>query len=173
MNVRCAGPNLPHRLSRPDPTRRHLGQGFHPALADCRYRAPLPPRLARPNSVDKKWRREWDLNPRGREHLPTRSPGERLRPDSAISPHTIVKPVKTNYGGESGIRTHEARQYLLAFEASAFNRTRPSLPDFNLSLFVIPPLFKKFLKQLATVSAQHTGGNLKAVIEPLVVGQPV
>gem|GEM_PF-3931492 len=31
------------------PTRLTLGQEFDPALADCGYRAPLPPRLARPN----------------------------------------------------------------------------------------------------------------------------
>lgn len=32
-------------------TSRARGQEFNPATADCGYRAPLPPRLARPNSV--------------------------------------------------------------------------------------------------------------------------
>ncbi len=36
-------------------------QAFNPALADCGFRAPLPPRLAR----QIQWRREWDSNPRG------------------------------------------------------------------------------------------------------------
>jgi len=49
MNLRCAGPGSLHRLPRPDPTRLGLGQEFDPAIAGCRYRAPLPPRLARPS----------------------------------------------------------------------------------------------------------------------------
>src|SRR5262249_60983294 len=48
---RCVGPSL-HRLSAwLSPTREHLGREFDPARADCGYRAPLPPRLARPRPI--------------------------------------------------------------------------------------------------------------------------
>ena len=47
---RCVGPSLQRHSSGLSPTRRHLGRGFNPARADCGYRAPLPPRLARPHS---------------------------------------------------------------------------------------------------------------------------
>jgi hypothetical protein len=47
---RRVGPS-PHRHSSGlNSTRRHLGRGFRLAGADCEYRAPLPPRLARPRS---------------------------------------------------------------------------------------------------------------------------
>ncbi len=45
---RRVGPSL-HRLpARLSPNRGNLGREFDPARADCGYRAPLPPRLARP-----------------------------------------------------------------------------------------------------------------------------
>ena len=48
---RRVGPS-PHRHSSGlNSTRRHLGRGFRLAGADCEYRAPLPPRLARPRSI--------------------------------------------------------------------------------------------------------------------------
>ena len=43
-----AGPDLPCRLARVVPQGEDRGQGFNPAVADCGYRAPLAPRLARP-----------------------------------------------------------------------------------------------------------------------------
>ena len=36
-------------LTRAGSTKRSLGREFNPAIADCGYRAPLPPRLARPH----------------------------------------------------------------------------------------------------------------------------
>ena len=75
----CAGPSCQHRLRQAVPKGTGLGQEFNLATADCEYRAPLSPHLARPNST-KKWRRERDSNPRDRGHLSTRFPGERLRP---------------------------------------------------------------------------------------------
>ena len=44
-------PSLHRHSSGLSPTRRHLGRGFRLAGADCEYRAPLPPRLARPRSI--------------------------------------------------------------------------------------------------------------------------
>src|SRR3989304_1394766 len=46
---RCAGPDLHRHPPRLSPTRTDLGRGFDPARADCGYRAPLPPHLARPH----------------------------------------------------------------------------------------------------------------------------
>lgn len=46
---RCAGPGPQRPVSGADPDRERLGWEFDPAVADCGYRAPLPPRLARPN----------------------------------------------------------------------------------------------------------------------------
>ena len=46
--LRCARPNCHRHLYGADPTKTSLDQGFNPAAADCRYRAPLPPRLAQP-----------------------------------------------------------------------------------------------------------------------------
>ena len=46
--LRCAGPIYHHRLSATNGTRGLRGPGFIPAVADCRYRAPLSPRLVRP-----------------------------------------------------------------------------------------------------------------------------
>jgi hypothetical protein len=48
---RRVGPSLHHHSSGLNSTRRHLGRGFRLAGADCEYRAPLPPRLARPRSI--------------------------------------------------------------------------------------------------------------------------
>ena len=46
--LRCAGPIPHHRLPATNGTRGLRGPGFIPAVADCRYRAPLSPRLVRP-----------------------------------------------------------------------------------------------------------------------------
>ena len=120
-----------------------LGQGLSLAVADCEYRAPLTPRLARPKPL--KWRRGWDLNPRGRGHLPTRSPGERLRPSQpplrvrAGAP--VREPIRKGIffsGGESEIRTHGAITGPLAFEASAFDHSAisPCTPSLIGRLFL-------------------------------------
>lgn len=47
MSFRCVGPSSQRHLYRSDLTHYCLGEGFNPAIADCRYRAPLTPRLAR------------------------------------------------------------------------------------------------------------------------------
>jgi hypothetical protein len=44
----CVRPDFHCHLRRADPTGKSLRQEFNPATADCRKRAPLPPRLARP-----------------------------------------------------------------------------------------------------------------------------
>jgi hypothetical protein len=46
--LRRAGPGRQRRLARTVPRDTTLEQGFNPAIADCGYRAPLAPRLARP-----------------------------------------------------------------------------------------------------------------------------
>jgi len=46
--LRRAGPDRQHRLTRAVPNEPALRQGFNPARADCGFRAPLAPRLARP-----------------------------------------------------------------------------------------------------------------------------
>ena len=71
----------------------HLEREFDPAIAACGYRAPLAPRLARPDvsylcllllSSLPQQRRGRDLNPRGSS--PTRFPIVRTRPSYATSP---------------------------------------------------------------------------------------
>src|SRR5207244_1422113 len=44
---RRAGPDLQRSVPRAAPDHPGLGRGFSPARADCGYRAPLPPHLAR------------------------------------------------------------------------------------------------------------------------------
>ena len=44
----CVGPDLHRRDTADSLAERPLGRGFSPAVADCGYRAPLAPRLARP-----------------------------------------------------------------------------------------------------------------------------
>src|SRR5512140_943886 len=44
----CVGPDLQRRDTTDSLAERPLGRGFSPAVADCGYRAPLAPRLARP-----------------------------------------------------------------------------------------------------------------------------
>ena len=77
------------------------GWEFDPAIADCGYRAPLSPHLARPdihcyftNKSRKIWWSRWGSNPRPPDCEPGALPTE-LLPLSGC-----------NYGGESGIRTH-------------------------------------------------------------------
>ena len=56
---------------------------FSPAVADCRYRAPLTPRLAR---LEANLAERVGFEPtRQAQPLPTRSPGGRLRPLSHLS----------------------------------------------------------------------------------------
>ena len=43
-----AGPGLQHHLAQAVPPDKSLKQEFSLAIADCEYRAPLAPRLARP-----------------------------------------------------------------------------------------------------------------------------
>ncbi len=79
-------------LGRSSPNVQHLEGEFDPAVADCGYRAPLAPHLARPcpfylsspYPVKPRKRRGRDLNPRGSS--PTRFPIVRTRPDYATSP---------------------------------------------------------------------------------------
>ncbi len=84
-------------LGRGSPDMRHLEGEFDPAIADCGYRAPLAPRLARPClsylgtlrlSSPEQQRRGRDLNPRGSS--PTRFPIVRTRPDYATSPYEAI-----------------------------------------------------------------------------------
>jgi hypothetical protein len=101
---RRVGPSLHHHSSGLNSTRRHLGRGFSLAGADCEYRAPLPPRLARPRSITlgptsarwgvlpamgllpREWRRGRDLNPRHAFWTCTRFPVVPLRPLGHLSP---------------------------------------------------------------------------------------
>ena len=48
VELRRAGPSLQHRPSVPVPGCQSLEREFNPAIADCGFRAPLAPRLARP-----------------------------------------------------------------------------------------------------------------------------
>ncbi len=48
---RRAGPGSQHRHPRAGASRIDLREGFSLAIADCEYRAPLTPRLARPGSM--------------------------------------------------------------------------------------------------------------------------
>jgi hypothetical protein len=97
---RRVGPS-PHRHSSGlNSTRRHLGRGFRLAGADCEYRAPLPPRLARPRSIMLgpatrriwEWRRGRDLNPRHAFWTCTRFPVVPLRPLGHLSPTLTTPP---------------------------------------------------------------------------------
>ncbi len=117
---RCVRPSL-HRLSaRLSPTRGHLGREFDPARADCGYRAPLPPRLARShrNTVraltegrrrsagapeDDKWRRGRDLNPRHTFWACTRFPVVPLRPLGHLSPARVAHANPRSRGMAEGV----------------------------------------------------------------------
>ena len=72
---RCAGPDFQRRARWWWANGEDLDREFSSAVADCGYRAPLVPRLARPAamvgqglvSVNRawwRWRRGWDSNPR-------------------------------------------------------------------------------------------------------------
>jgi hypothetical protein len=97
---RRVGPSLHHRVPGLNSTRRHLGRGFSLAGADCEYRAPLPPRLARPHSItfgppsgflSRIWRRGRDLNPRYAFWTYTRFPVVPLRPLGHLSPALMTR----------------------------------------------------------------------------------
>ena len=62
---RCAGPGPQRRVRRRLSRSADLGREFSPAGADCRYRAPLVPRLARPGDDS---RGPGSGRPRGRGH---------------------------------------------------------------------------------------------------------
>ena len=47
MNFHCVGPSSQHHLYKSDHTFYNLSEEFTPAVADCRLRAPLTPRLVR------------------------------------------------------------------------------------------------------------------------------
>ena len=71
---RCAGPDSQRRARWWWANGADLDREFSSAIADCGYRAPLVPRLARPAAMvgqgsvsvnrDGRWRRGWDSNPR-------------------------------------------------------------------------------------------------------------
>ena len=48
IELRRVGPSLHHHLTQVVPQDKGLKQEFNLAIADCEYRAPLAPRLARP-----------------------------------------------------------------------------------------------------------------------------
>src|SRR5205814_8112101 len=47
----CTGPDRQRRRAHAGSAMPDLGRGFSPARADCGYRAPLAPRLARPRTM--------------------------------------------------------------------------------------------------------------------------
>jgi hypothetical protein len=138
MNSRCAGPSSLHHLPRPDPTRPSLWQEFNPALAGCRYRAPLPPRLARPSLIDK-YGGEGGIRTHEAENfrLPALQAGAFDQTQPPL--HAVQRNSINQVGGESEIRTHEAGNHLLAFEASAFDQLG-HLSTQNLYSFFLPSL---------------------------------
>ncbi len=83
--IDCPGPSRQHHLPAPGPT-AEMPQRRSSILLQrvAGSRAPLPPHLARPRLI--LWRRERDSNPRDELTPSTRFPGERLQPNSAISP---------------------------------------------------------------------------------------
>ena len=137
MKPHCARPNRQHHLPRPDPTGPVLKWEFDPAIADCEYRVPLPPRLARQNT-NRLWVREGYL-------LPEPTVAERVGFEPTVeSPlHCISSaacsstpaPLHTHkamlpqfhqlllLGGEGGIRTHGAPRRPTVFETATFNRS--------------------------------------------------
>lgn len=93
MGICRVRPNLQRHFSRPIPKGKYLVSEFNPAVADCRYRAPLTPHLAR---LEAHLAERVGFEPtRQVLHLPTRSPGERFRPLSHLSksnqPHNLRK----------------------------------------------------------------------------------
>src|SRR5262245_58251536 len=138
---RRVGPS-PHRHSSGlNSTHRHLGRGFRLAGADCEYRAPLPPRLARPRSItlgptSVRW--AWTRFPdRLAERMAEREgfePSTRLldvytissrAPSAARAPLPVpadarsATPGDEENGGGGGIRTHVGAHHpQLDFESS-------------------------------------------------------
>src|SRR5207247_772945 len=53
----CTGPDRQRRRAPAGSAMPDLGRGFSPAGADCGYRAPLAPRLARPERMVNLWLR--------------------------------------------------------------------------------------------------------------------
>ena len=127
---RRVGPSLHHRSPGLNSTRRHLGRGFRLAGADCEYRAPLPPRLARPRSS----RAVPPASAKGMAEREGFEPSTRLldvytissrAPSAARAPlpgpagaRSASRPWRKN-GGGGGIRTHVGAHHpQLDFESS-------------------------------------------------------
>ncbi|MBT9154299.1 MAG: hypothetical protein DDT39_00970 [Firmicutes bacterium] len=55
MGSCCVGPNCHRYLLGANPTNASRNTGFCPATADCRFRAPLLPRIARPSLNNVAW----------------------------------------------------------------------------------------------------------------------
>jgi hypothetical protein len=93
--LRRAGPNHPRRAGETDSARLVLEVDFDPAIADCGYRAPLAPRLARPH---------YDTN----KHQGKRQgEGGRARGRAIGRRAARGRPTAGGEGGEGGIRTRE------------------------------------------------------------------
>ena len=68
-------------------------------------------------------------------------------------------------GGEGGIRTHEPRKGLLAFEASSFDHsdTSPQFANIEIASFVA----KKVCQYHSTLIRMNASGNTWVMIKPL------
>src|SRR5690554_6603769 len=82
----CPGPDRQRPLPEPDPTAECLNAGIQSCYSGLQVQgtATSPSSTAKNNY---KWRRERDSNPRDESTPSTRFPGERLQPNSALSPY--------------------------------------------------------------------------------------
>ena len=110
-----------------------LGRGFSPAGADCRYRAPLVPRLARPGNDSRPAVRSGKGGGEGgirtHDELPhTAFPVRRPRPLGDLSGMARARARhgpgrRRDGGGEGGIRTHGAFAHRFSRAAPSTTRT--------------------------------------------------
>ncbi len=159
----CAGPNLHRRLCRPAPRRDGRMKGINPAVADCG----LQGTATSPFSTAKLFGDPiLNLMAEGVGFEPTRRlPVYTLSRRAPSAARTSLRNAEKKFnGGGGGIRTHEARQRLLAFEASSFNRSDTPPGRLHSS----PEFTEKLLQQPSALGFSDARRHGHSVIEPLI-----
>ena len=156
----CAGPGHQRRTPADGLTGRPLGRGFSPAVADCGYRAPLAPRLARPPRVYPRARSGSNVR-RDREEGPSKCPEAGLDGSQAVTSSSSIRssaPSPSDRWPSSCSRCSEAPGSCAASQLAVgegHHEIGRSLPDHGRG------------RDLAEVEAPRLGER-QVVIEPSV-----